>query len=101
MTDVNEKNNPIKDLVSSIIEPSLKRIVEQSETRILDKLSNFETQSPKDDLITPDEVCKRLQISRTTLWNYENKGYLNSKGIGARRYYNWNEVVEALQSKKL
>ena len=100
MTDVNEKNNPLKDLVSSIIEPYVKRI-EQSETRILDELSAIKTQSPKDDLITPDEVCKRLKISRTTLWNYENKGYLVSKGIGARRYYNWNEVVEALQTKNL
>lgn len=100
MIDVNEKNNPLKDLVSSISEPYLKRI-DKLEATLLDKLNAIETQSPKDDLITPDEVCKRLKISRTTLWNYENKGYLVSKGIGARRYYNWNEVVEALQTKNL
>ena len=98
-----KKDNPFSDFANSIAQTYLEKF-EQSEINILRKLEKIESEirnPKKDEVITPSELCKRLEISRTTLWNYENKGYLKSIGIGARRYYVWGKVLESLENSKL
>lgn len=52
------------------------------------------------DLLTPKETAKLLKISIPTLWRWEQKGKVKCYGIGGKRYYKRNEVVESLILKK-
>lgn len=53
-------------------------------------------QEPK--LIDENELCKRLQKSKPTIWKYRNEGKIPFKRIGKRILYNWNEVYNSLHS---
>jgi len=59
-----------------------------------------QTPEPKNDLITIKEACEMLNISRGTLYRYEEKGDIKIYGIGARRLLKRSEVLEALTLKK-
>lgn len=48
-----------------------------------------------DELLTRDQVIKRLHISPSTLALYTNKGILTSYYIGHRVYYKWSEILSA------
>ena len=55
----------------------------------------------KIELITPDELCKRLNISIQTQIRYRQKGKLPWLEIGNQIRYDWNKVVEALEQKTI
>lgn len=55
---------------------------------------------PKNDLITIKEACEMLNISRGTLYRYEEQGKVKIYGIGARRLLKRSEVLESLTVKK-
>ncbi len=50
-------------------------------------------QESKDKLLSPDQVCELLGISKVTLWNYQNSGKLTAYGISAKRYYKESEIL--------
>ncbi len=49
-----------------------------------------------DELLTREETANYLKINPTTLWHWTNKGKLISYGIGSRRYYKKQEVIDSL-----
>lgn len=51
--------------------------------------------APK-QILTNEEVCQLLGISRTTLFNWEKAGHLKSYGLEKRRYYKYDEIVQNL-----
>jgi len=53
----------------------------------------------EDDLLSPDEVCEMLCITKVTLWNYQKNGKLKAFGIGQKRYYKRSDVLNAIQLK--
>lgn len=54
----------------------------------------------KSDLLTPDEVCQMLGISKVTLWNYTNDNKFKMYGIGQKRYYKRTEILKSLEQSK-
>ena len=49
-----------------------------------------------DVLLTRSETCELLKIDSSTLWSWTKKGKITCYGIGARRYYNRNEILKGL-----
>lgn len=48
------------------------------------------------DLITDEELQKRLQVSRTTLYNWRKAGIIPYRRIGNKLRYSWKAVLEVL-----
>lgn len=55
--------------------------------------------TPAAEPISPDELCKRLNISKPTAWAWEKKGVIRGYHLGNRRYYIWQEVMAAMQGR--
>lgn len=54
----------------------------------------------KNDLLTIKEACELLNISRGTLYRYEQHGTINIYGIGGRRLLKRSELMDSLILKK-
>lgn len=52
--------------------------------------SSFSTTS--DGLMTTDEVCKFLNVTRPTLWRWNKEGYLTHIHVGRKVIYNRDDV---------
>ncbi len=61
---------------------------------------NIDSQQAGDALLTREETCKFLSIDSSTLWAWTNKGKVKAYGIGNRRYYKRNELMECLKPLK-
>jgi hypothetical protein len=59
---------------------------------------NHLPKNDNDELITREETCQLLSLSKTTLWKHTKRGKLISYGIGNRVYYKRTEVLNAVQS---
>lgn len=51
-------------------------------------------------LLSRSEVMELLKISEVTLYNYEKQGKIKGYGIGGRRLYKEEEILNALVEKK-
>lgn len=49
-----------------------------------------------DELMTPDEICARLKVKRS--WLYNNPGIPHVK-VGRYNRYRWTDVLEYLNSR--
>ncbi|MFC6877038.1 helix-turn-helix domain-containing protein [Flavobacterium myungsuense] len=58
----------------------------------------IQLQEKKDSeiLMTRKETCEFFKIDSTTLWNWTNKGKIDSYGIGNRRYYKKEDLLNSL-----
>lgn len=54
----------------------------------------------KSDLITPEEVCRLLGISKVTLWSYTKQEKFKLYGIGQKRFYKRSEILKSLEQNK-
>lgn len=53
--------------------------------------------TPKvDDVLSPKEVCKLLQISAPTLIRYRKEGKIKGKRVGGKVFYKMSEVERAI-----
>ena len=48
------------------------------------------------ELLTREEACKLLKIDSSTLWRWTNKGKIIAYGIGSRRFYKKEELLNSL-----
>ena len=55
-----------------------------------------EEKNDNDYLLTRDEACKLLKISKTSLWKWSKNGRIKSYGIGNRVYYKKEELIKSL-----
>ena len=46
------------------------------------------------ELVTRFELLEKLKISETTLWNWQNKGWVKPKKIGRKVFFDLNEVMK-------
>ena len=79
----------LKELVSGAVKNEISSLREE-----------LALQNEKDKLLSPDEVCQLLGISKVSLWNYNKSGKLTAYGIGAKRYYKESEVLNSLKQQK-
>jgi excisionase family DNA binding protein len=52
--------------------------------------------SPDQELLTRDEACKLLKVDSSTLWRWTNKGKITAYGIGSKRFYKKEELLNSL-----
>ncbi|OLY91792.1 DNA binding domain-containing protein, excisionase family [Cnuella takakiae] len=50
------------------------------------------------EIITREELCKRLAVSEPTVRLYEKRGKIPFFKLGGSVRYNWPRIVEALES---
>lgn len=54
----------------------------------------FQNTSP--EYLSADKVCQRLDITKPTLHEWRKRDIIKSYKIGARVYYRWDEVQNAM-----
>jgi excisionase family DNA binding protein len=67
---------------------------------ILDRLSYISSISPPHliEIITQEELCKRLVLSKPTIIRWVKKGKIPEMRIGNSLRYNWYSVIDALEN---
>ena len=53
-------------------------------------------QNNNPEYLTADQVCKRLSLTKPTLHEWRKREIIKSYNIGARVYYRWDEVQDAM-----
>lgn len=53
------------------------------------------------ELISDEEMQRRLGVSRTTLYNWRKTGLIPYSRIGKKLYYPWKEILRMLDQNKL
>ena len=78
-------NNEFESSVNliDVINNAVKRIEEAKENEGL-------------ELISDDELRRRLKVSRTTLYNWRVTGVIPYKRIGKKLYYPWKEILKKI-----
>jgi excisionase family DNA binding protein len=59
-------------------------------------IQNKECKGQDDELLTREEVCQFLNITKTTLWKLTKNGKYKSYGVGNRILYKKSELLLAL-----
>ena len=69
---------------------------------LLDKVNNISALPPPNytEIITQDELCKRLMISKPTIIRWAKKKKIPLIKIGKSVRFNWQSVIEALESQE-
>jgi hypothetical protein len=69
---------------------------------IHDMIRNISALPPPNciEIITQDELCKRLMISKPTIIRWAKKKKIPLIKIGRSVRFNWQSVIEALESKE-
>ena len=85
------KNQIIFDVLSKeeledLIGKSLKEVIK----------NNPINNPPEQELLTREEACRLLKVDSSTLWRWTNKGKITAYGIGSRRFYKKEELMNSL-----
>jgi excisionase family DNA binding protein len=77
-------------------------VITQQLSNILERLNNISANPPPQtvEIITQDELCKRLMISKPTVIRWVKKKKVPSIRIGRSVRFNWQAVIEALESQQ-
>jgi hypothetical protein len=81
----------------------LSTMIRQSVATELQKVSNLISKTPKDDsdkILTREEVCMLLDVSTTTLFNWNRDGILVNQKRGRRVYYSKASVMSMFNDSK-
>jgi excisionase family DNA binding protein len=76
--------------------------ISQQLSNILERLNNISANPPPRavEIITQDELCKRLMISKPTIIRWAKKKKIPLIRIGRSVRFNWQSVIDALESQK-
>lgn len=86
---MNSNYNPFEEITSHL-------------KQIMDRLNNISANPPPlvNEIITQEELCKRLIISKPTVIRWRKKSKIPYIKIGDSIRYNWKSVIESLENKK-
>lgn len=89
------QNNAI--LLQTLTVEQLQQLIGTSvRNGIIELQKELQTKDNSEELMTREETCQFLKIDSSTLWAWTNNGKVKAYGIGARRYYKKNELMECL-----
>lgn len=71
--------------------------LKQAIREVITETTPPEQKEPENEFLTRDEVCKLLNLNKTSLWKHTKAGKLKSYGIGNRVLYKKCEVLEAVK----
>ena len=72
---------------------------ELSQCILVENATKASKEKDDDVLLTKKEVMKRLGVSSTTLWNWENDRYLLPVKIGRKVFYRLSDINQLLDGK--
>ena len=75
-----------KEELQDLIGKSLEEVIKNNSKNI----------PPDQELLTREEACMLLKIDSSTLWRWTNKGMVTAYGIGSRRFYKKEELLNSL-----
>jgi excisionase family DNA binding protein len=77
-------------------------VINQQLKDILERLNNISANPPPQvtEIITQDELCKRLMISKPTVIRWVKKKKIPSIRLGRSVRFNWQSVINALEGEK-
>ena len=75
-----------KEELQDLIGKSLEEVIKNNSKNI----------PPDQELLTRKEACKLLKVDSSTLWRFTNKGYIKAYGIGSKRFYKKEELLNSL-----
>lgn len=80
----------------------VKMIADKVTANVLETLNKQPDHSTTDqsNFITPKEASELLKVSPVTLWRYQKSGKLKLYGIGGKRLYKRDEIINSLTLKK-
>ena len=87
-----------------ITEVSVDELADKVADKLLLKIKSYldDLSTKENDIyLTRQETADFLKINATTLWHWTNKGKVNSYGLGHRRYYNKQEIIDTLKKNQL
>ena len=65
-----------------------------------ERIKEEEAQKEEKATMTPDDVAKRMNVARTTLWVWEKHGLLIPTRIGGKVFYKRSQVDELMKQGK-
>ena len=75
-----------KEELGDLIGKSLEEVIKNNSKNI----------PPDQELLTRDEACMLLKVDSSTLWRWTNKGKITAYGIGSKRFYKKEELLNSL-----
>ena len=75
-----------KEELQDLIGKSLEEVIKNNSKNI----------PPDQELLTREEACMLLKIDSSPLWRWTNKGKITAYGIGSRRFYKKEELLNSL-----
>lgn len=90
-----------KTMVVTLSTDELSEIVKKSVSEALDAHSRKNVSMPTDsneDFLTPAEAAKILHVSKSTVFNYEKRGWLQRRKIGLKIFFTHESVNAILNS---
>ena len=75
-----------KEELQDLIGKSLEEVIKNNSKNI----------PPDQELLTREEACMLLKIDSSTLWRWTNKGKITAYGIGSKRFYKKEELLNSL-----
>ena len=87
-----------------ISEVTIDELADKVADKLLLKIKSYLddlTTKEQDVYLTRQETAKFLKIDSSTLWHWTNKGKVISYGIGNRRYYNKQEIIDTSKKNQL
>jgi excisionase family DNA binding protein len=76
--------------------PAVLESIMDKQNEILKALEKQPEQSQGKEVLTYNEACEFLGVTRPTLWRWEKTGKVKSYGIEGKRFYKRTELMEAL-----
>lgn len=91
------------ELFSNAIELSMRKLMPEFSavvrSVIEDSLASAHGKAPNDELLTITEAAKFLNCSRTTLWSYTKRNYIDSYRIGQKVFFKKSELMKSLKKR--
>lgn len=83
------------DIILKILKIEIRKQVEDA---VNEKLSNhFNNEIEDDEILSENQLCERLNISRTTISRYRKENKIPYLKVGNNIRYEYNKVLKALE----
>lgn len=86
----------VKDIITTLSEEELTTLIESAIKRTLNTSQEVSTT----EIISREELCKRLKITEPTAIRWGKKGKIPFFCIGSNVRYNWQKVLDSLENQK-
>ena len=89
--------NKVLDAFKTLLAPLIKEVV--LTTIEEQQQAQQQTGTVEDAEVTPQEAARQLNVSGTTLWRWNNNGYLKNVKIGRMTYYRQSDLDAIKQGR--